>query len=150
MALRLCSGPLRDIYDAILGQLLTSELLTSRNTYPTTIALLVSGIKKLSSVAKAPEGGAVWRSLASGVRLPDQFFEPDEQGFACGMDTGFMTSSRDETGALKCSSGEGEGEGQTVFKILLSKMSLGANIAWYASPAPQFTRFSFVLLVCSA
>jgi hypothetical protein len=143
VALRLCSGPLRHIYNAILGQLSTSELLTSRNTYPTTIALGVSGIKKLSAVAKAPEGGAVWRSLASGVGLPDAFFELDEQGFAWGMDTGFMATSRDETVALKCC-GEGEGEGRTVFKILLGKMSLGANIAWYTSSPPQFTRFSFV------
>jgi hypothetical protein len=148
LALRLGSGPQRHVYNAILGQLSTSELLTSRNTYPTTIALIVSGIKKLSSVAKAPEGGAVWRSLASGVILPDAFFERDEQGFAWGMDTGFMATSRDKTVALKCSSGEGEG--RTVFKILLGKMSLGANIAWYASPPTQFTRFSFVVLVCSA
>ena len=138
VALRLCSGPQRHIYNAILGQLSTSELLTRHNTYPTTIALVVSGIKKLSSVAKAPEGGAVWRSLASGVILPVAFFELDEQGFAWGMDTGFMATSRDETVAL-CSSGEGEGEGRTVFKILLGKMSLGANIAWYASPPPHFT-----------
>jgi hypothetical protein len=150
LALRLCSGPLRPIYDAILGQLSTSELLTSRNTYPTTIALVVSGIKKLSAVAKAPAGGAVWRSLASGVGLPDAFFELDEQGFAWGMVTGFMATSQDETVALKCSSGEGEGEGRTVFKILLGKMSLSANIAWYASPPPQFNRFSFVVLFCSA
>ena len=143
VALRLCSGPLRHIYNAILGQLSTSELLTSCNTYPTTIALGVSGIKKLSAVAKAPEGGAVWRSLASGVGLPDAFFELDEQGFAWGMDTGFMATSRDETVALKCC-GEGEGEGRTVFKILLGKVSLGANIAWYTSSPPQFTRFSFV------
>ena len=150
LALRLCSGPLRHIYDDILGQL-SSELLTSRNTYPTTIALVVSGIKKLSAVAKAPEGGAVWRSLASGFGMPDAFFERDEQGFAWGMVTGFMATSRDETVALKCSSGEGEGEGEgrTVFKILLGKMSLGANIAWYSSP-PQCTRFSFVFLVCAA
>ncbi len=150
LALRLCSGPLRHIYDAILAQ--PSALLKCRNTYPTTIALLVSGIKKLSSVAKAPEGGAVWRSLASGARLPAAFFERDVQGFAWGMVTGFMATSRDETVALKYSLGEGEGEGEgpTVFKILLSKMSLGANISWYASPPPHFTCFSFVLLVCSA
>jgi hypothetical protein len=150
LALRLCSGPLRHIYDAILGQLSTSELLTSRNTntYPTTIALLVSGIKKLSAVAKAPESGAVWRSLASGARLPAAFFERDEQGFAWGMVTGFMATSRDKSVALKYS--EGEGEGRTLFKILLGKMSMGANIAWYASPPPHFTRFSVVFLVRSA
>jgi hypothetical protein len=150
LALRLCSGPLRHIYDAILGQLSTSELVTRRNTYPTTIALVVSGIKKLSAVAKAPAGGAVWRSLASGVRLPDTFFERDEQGFAWGMDTGFMATSRHKSVALKCSSGEGEGEGRTVFRIVLGKMSMGANIAWYVSPPPQFTRFRFVVLFCSA
>jgi len=152
LVLRLCSGPLRHIYDAILEQVSTSELLTSGNTYPTTIALIVSAIKKLSAVAKAPESGAVWRSLASGVRLPAAFFERDEQGFAWGMVTCFMATSRDKSVALKYSSGEGEGEGEgpTVFKILLGKMSMGANIAWYASPPPHFTRFSAVFLVCSA
>jgi hypothetical protein len=152
LVLRLCSGPLRHIYDAILEQVSTSELLTSGNTYPTTIALIVSAIKKLSAVAKAPESGAVWRSLASGVRLPAAFFERDEQGFAWGMVTCFMATSRDKSVALKYSSGEGEGEGEgpTVFKILLGKRSLGANIAWYASPPPHFTRFSAVFLVCSA
>jgi hypothetical protein len=159
VALRLCSGPQRHIYNAILGQLSTSDLLTNRNTYPTTIALAVSGIKKLSAVAKAPEGGAVWRSLASGVILPDAFFERDEQGFAWGIDTSFMATSRDKSVALKYSSGEGEGEGEgeglvgyperTVFKILLGKMSMGANVAWYASP-PCLIRFSVVSLVCSA
>jgi hypothetical protein len=114
----------------------TSDLLTSGNTYPTTIALIVSDIKKLSSVAKVPQDGVVWRNLASGVRLPDQFFEPDEQVFAWGMDTAFMTTSRDETVALKCNSGEGEGEGRTVFKILLVKMSLGANIACHSFTPP--------------
>ena len=149
VALRLCSGPLRHVYNAILGQL-SSELLTSRNTYPTTIALVVSAIKKLSAVAKAPAGGAVWRSLASGVRLPDAFFERDEQGFAWGMVTGFMATRRHKSVALKGSSGEGEGEGRTVFQIVLGKMSLGANISWYASPPPHFTSFSVVFLACSA
>jgi hypothetical protein len=152
LALRLCSGPLRHIYDAILEQVSTSEVLISRNTYPTTIALIVSAIKKLSAVATPPENGAVWRSLASGVRLSTVFFERDEQGFAWGMVTGFMATSRDKSVALKYTSGEGEGEGssRTVFKILLDKMSLGANIAWYASSPTHFTRFSDVFLVCSA
>ncbi len=150
LALRLCSGPQRHIYDAILGQLSTSQLVTSRNTYPTTIALVVSGIKKLSAVARAPEGGAVWRSLASGVGLPDSFFERDEQGFAWGMVTGFMATSRDKSVALKYSSGEGKGAGRTVFQIVLGKMSLGANIAWYASHPPHLTRFVVVFLVWSA
>jgi hypothetical protein len=144
LALRLCSGPQHYKYNVILGQLSTSEQVSSRNSYPTTIALIISGIKKLSSVAKAPEGGAVWRGLASGVILPDAFFERDEQGFAWGMDPGFMATSRDEAVALKCSSGEGEGARRTVFKIVLGKMSLGANIAWYAWPPPQFTRFSLL------
>ena len=142
LALRLCSGPQHYRYNEILGQSSTSEQVTSRNSYPTTIALIVSGIKKLSSVAKVPEGGAVYRGHAGAV-LPDTFFERDEQGFAWGLEPGFMATSRDETVALKCSSGEGEG--RTVFKILLGKMSLGANIAWYASPPPpQFNRIVLI------
>jgi hypothetical protein len=77
--------------------------------------------------------------LAAGVVLPDAFFEPDQQGFAWAMDPCFMATSRDEMVARKCRSGENEG--LTVFKILTGKMSLGADIAWYASPPPQCTRF---------
>ncbi len=134
LAIRLCSGPQRHVYNAILGQLSTSEIVTNRNSYPTTIAVIVSAIKKLSTVAKTPEGSAVWRSLASGVGLPDVFVEPDEQGFRWGLDPGFMATSRDKL--------RPRGRGQTVFKILLSKMSMGADIAWYASPPRQFTGFS--------
>jgi hypothetical protein len=139
LALRLCSGPQHCKYNEILAQLSTSEQGTSLNSYPTTIGLIVSGIKKLSSVAKRPKGDAVYRSLAAGVVLPDAFFERDQQGFAWAMDPCFMATSRDEMVARKCMSGEGEG--LTVFKILTGKMSLGADIAWYASPPPQCTRF---------
>ena len=136
LALRLCSGPQRCKYNEILAHLSPSERGTSLNSYPTTIGLIVSGIKKLSSVAKRPKGDAVYRCLAAGVALPDAFFERDQQGFAWAMDPCFMATSRDETVARK----SGEGEGLTVFKILLGKMSLGADIAWYASPLPQCTR----------
>ena len=139
MALRLCSGPQHCKYNEILAHLSTSEHDTSLNSYPTTIALIVSGIKKLSSVAKRPKGDAVYRSLAAGVVLSAAFFERDQQGFAWAMDPCFMATSRDETVARKCRSGEGEG--LTVFKIVLGKMSLGADIAWYALPPPPCTRF---------
>ncbi len=49
--LRLCSGPQRHIYDAILGQLSTSELLTSREKFASvmvlsSVCLFATGLKK--------------------------------------------------------------------------------------------------------
>ena len=40
------------------------------NLYPTTLACIVSGILKLSRVAKMPEGGVVFRGLSGLVRPP--------------------------------------------------------------------------------
>ena len=64
------------------------------NRYPTTLACIVSGILKLCRVAEMPEGAEVFRGL-SGLVLPPSFFEKDEQGFAGGVDPGFMPTTTD-------------------------------------------------------
>jgi hypothetical protein len=132
IALRLCSGPMHYVYNDVLRDLDSGH--GTRNTFPTTIALAISGIRKLGAVNKAPDDGAVFRGL-SGLALPREFFELDEQGFAGGVEPSFMATTHDETVARKYSSGAGEYP--TIFKLLLGKMSLGADISWLSQFAGE-------------
>ena len=73
------------IYNKILRAVVSDEKMDpSANRYPTTLALIVSGIRKLAAIAEMPAGRAVYRGLA-GLALPLEFFERDEQGFAGGV-----------------------------------------------------------------
>ena len=73
------------IYNKVLRDVVSDEEADpSANRYPTTLALIVSGIRKLSAIAEMPAGRAAYRGL-SGLALPLDFFERDEQGFAGGV-----------------------------------------------------------------
>ena len=93
------------------------------------------------------------------MRLQEDFFETDLQGFAGGVEPAFLSASESEEVAIKYSALSlvpgmhqcrkrhkmtkrdllsltalspvpGEGREQVVFKLLLSKTSLGAEVAW--------------------
>ena len=138
IALRTYSGPMYAKYNQIMRDTLAVEASGVQvsqqdghgqvNMYPTTIQLIVSGIRKLSRIAEMPEGGAVYRGL-SGLALPPELFALDEQGFAGGVEAAFMSTTVKEEVARKYS-GVHEGREATIFKLLLGKTSLGANIAW--------------------
>ena len=51
------------VYNNILRNLGidSGEVSETANRYPTTIQLIISGIRKLSTIAKMPEDGAVFR-----------------------------------------------------------------------------------------
>ena len=105
------------------------------NRYPTTLACSVSGILKLCRVAKMPEGAEVFRGL-SGLVLPPSFFEKDGQGFAGGVDPGFMSTTTDVEVA-KGYSGIDQGREATIFRLELGKMSLGADVSWLSQFAGE-------------
>jgi len=96
IALRLYSGPMYAVYNPILrpGEDAAGSAST-KNLYPTTIQLIVSGICKLCRVAEAPDDLCVYRGL-SGMALPAEFFETDQQGFAGGVEASFMSTTLDE------------------------------------------------------
>ena len=96
------------------------EVSATANLFPTTIQLIVSGIRKLSTIAKMPEGGAVFRGL-SGLALPPEFFELDEQGCAGGVEASFMSTTLSEEVARKYS-GVNEGREATIFRLQLAKI----------------------------
>lgn len=132
VALRLYSGPLYAKYNSALRSVV-SPLGKPSNSYPTTIQVLLSAIHKLSRIAEIPQGGAVYRGL-SGIALPQEFFEVDEQGFAGGVEPSFMSTTLDDEVARKYS-GVLEGKEATIFKLLLDRTSIGADISWVS----QFT-----------
>jgi hypothetical protein len=114
------------VYNNILRDIESGEDSATANRYPTTIQLIVSGIRKLSTIAKMPEGGAVFRGL-SGLALPPEFFELDEQGCAGGVEASFMSTTQSEEVARK-HSGVNEGLEATIFRLELAKILKSQNI----------------------
>ena len=49
------------VYNNILRDVNSGDGSATANRYPTTIQLIISGIRKLSTIAKMPEDGAVFR-----------------------------------------------------------------------------------------
>ena len=96
IALRLYSGPMYAVYNPILrpGEDAAGSAST-KNLYPTTIQLIVSGIFKMCRVAEAPDEFCVYRGL-SGMALLKKSFDADQQGFAGGVEASFMPTTLDE------------------------------------------------------
>jgi hypothetical protein len=128
IGLRLASGPQHVKYNGVLRALALGQEVTG-SKYSTTIQVIVSGIRKLASVAEAPEDDAVYRGLRVKVALDSEFYVLDSQGFAGGVEGSFMHASRDIKVAREYSVA-GKGCAGTIFKLVLGKMSLGADIAW--------------------
>lgn len=123
------------VYNGILRNVESQEDAATANCYPTTIQLIVSAIRKLSAIAKMPEGGAVFRGL-SGLALPPEFFAADAQGCAGGVEASFMSTTLSEEVARKYS-GVHEGREATIFRLMLGKTSLGADISWLSQFAGE-------------
>ena len=124
-------------YNELLRALAEEDADVSKfaNRYPTTLACIVSGILKLCRVAEMPEGAEVFRGL-SGLVLPPSFFERDEQGFAGGVEPGFMSTTTDAKVAVQYS-GIHQGREATIFCLQLGKMSLGADVSWLSQFAGE-------------
>ena len=122
IALRLASGPQHAEYNPVLRSLAKGKEV-SGSKYPTTIQVIVSAIRKLASVAKVPKDNVVYRGVK--VALGPEFYVLDFQGFAGGVEGSFMHATRDFDVAREYSGCAG-----TIFKLVLGKMSLGADIAW--------------------
>jgi hypothetical protein len=117
IALRLSSGPQHAEYNPVLRSLAKGEEVAG-SKYPTTIQVIVSAIRKLASVAEAPEDTAVYRGLRLKLALDSEFYVLDSQGFAGGVEGSFMHASRDIKVAREYS-GAGKGCAGTIFKLVL-------------------------------
>jgi hypothetical protein len=128
IGLRLISGPQHVKYNGVLRALALGEEVTG-SKYSTTIQVIVSAIRKLASVAEVPKDNVVHRGVRVKVALDSEFYVLDFQGFAGGVESSFMHASRDINVAREYS-GAGKGCAGTIFKLVLGKMSLGADISW--------------------
>lgn len=128
------AGPMYHIYNNILRNALAGGAEVA-NMYSTTIGLIVSGILKLCRVAKMPEGGAVYRGL-SGLALPPEFFERDQQGFSGGVEPSFMSTTTSDEVAREYS-GVHQKREAIIFCLLLGKTSLGADVSWLSQFAGE-------------
>ena len=129
------AGPMYTKYNAILRDMTSmDDGDQSVNLYPTTLGLIVSGILKLCRIAKMPQGAVVFRGL-SGLELPASFFELDEQGFAGCVEPALMSTSISQDIARQYSASTGRK--QTIFRLLLGKMSLGADVSWLSQFADE-------------
>ena len=67
--------------------------------YCATLHLVCSAILKRSRISPPPPGNVLYRGLCD-MALPDDFFEPDEQGCAGGTECAFMSTTTDRNVAL--------------------------------------------------
>jgi len=126
IALRLYTGPMYAKYNAAsLGFAAAGSTLFSG-----TMHVVIAGLCKLSRVTMPPPGLIVYRSNG-GMALPGDFLEPDEQGFAGGVEYALMSTTPDRNMALGYWGGVETGKDlPTIFAIEIGKMSIGADISF--------------------
>ena len=130
VGLRLYSGPLFAAYNRVQrGFAKDGDTL-----YTTTAHLIKSGIFKLAMITAPPADLTLYRGTGNMALGPD-FFKRDAQGFAGGVELGFMSATASRQVALEFAGMEAE-EGKdatkqlpTLYVIDVGKMSIGANIA---------------------
>jgi len=91
--------------------------------------VIISGLCKLSRVTMPPPGLIVYRGNG-GMALPGDFLEPDEQGFAGGVEYALMSTTPDRSVALGYSGAETGKDLPTIFEIEIGKASIGADISF--------------------
>ena len=91
--------------------------------------VIISGLCKLSRVTMPPPGLIVYRGNG-GMALPGDFLEPDEQGFAGGVEYALMSTTPDRSVALGYSGVETGKDLPTIFEIEIGKTSIGADISF--------------------
>ena len=154
-ALRLYTGPLFNLYNAVLryhsvapaesdtmGRAHVAAL--EGNRYETTLFCLISGILKLSKVTRIPPGRRLYRGLG-GMVLPDQFWADRDGGLRGGVEWGLMSTTADRRVALQYS-GQGQRLG-TVLEISVGRVDIGADLSWL-SQYPGEAEFLFPPLSC--
>jgi hypothetical protein len=103
ISLLLYSGPMFEIYNAVLRQFPVDKFETFRahnNTFSTTIFVLVSAIQKLSQHMFVPQTMRLYRGFNS-LDMPDSFFAADDNGCSGFADWGFMSTSSNKAVAIK-------------------------------------------------
>jgi hypothetical protein len=128
---RLYTGPLFVKYNGVLRGKQHAfararyELLCAGNSYATTLHVINSSIVKLSKLSVACE---VYRGVGNG-RLPQSFRVPNQYNVRGGIETAFMSTTRDRDVACQYAT-SGSGAPGVVFSIRQGMIDRGADISW--------------------
>ena len=116
--------PRSQLFRPAAGPISFDEASESLNKYTTTLHGINSAIVKLGKLTQATK---VYRGI-SGMKLPDQFWTPNEFGVRGGVEQAFMSSSTDLSVAMGYASG-GRGAG-IVIEVQQGMVDRGADISW--------------------
>ena len=112
-----------DADDYANGTLECDEACKRANMYATTIHAINSCIVKLSKITEAKP---VYRGV-SGMKLPEAFLKTNEFGVRGGIETAFMSATRDYKVAKQYAA---RSSTQTIFNIQQGMVSRGADLEW--------------------
>ena len=94
-----CIGPMYVKYNAVLRGLVGQSMCC----FSATIYLICSALRKLSRITEPPPGLILFRGNG-GMALPIAFLEPDEQGFAGGVECALMSATPERRCCKSCPS----------------------------------------------
>ena len=132
IACRLYTGPLFQRYNTALRGLSLGDQNArfraafdemGRNYYTTTLHVINSSIVKLGKLTQA---GMCYRGLAGGV-LPPEFWTPNQFGVCGGVDTAFMSTSRERDVVINYAKGAKAG---TLIELQMGMVDRGADVEW--------------------
>ena len=146
VALRLLTGPMREVYNLSLrgSGAGAKDGGSSGNDlrFATTCLLISSGLRKLARVGGALKGDAVYRGLGGGdEQFAAGLLEKDGTGFSSVLYESFLSVTEDraeaERHAVRAGLEQGDDTGdaddmQTILEIKVGKTSMGANVGWVA------------------
>jgi hypothetical protein len=135
IAIVMYSGPMFVVYNAILRRFPPDVYQTfeqGKNTYSTTIYVLVSAVQKLSRCTHIPEGTLLYRGLGGLLDLPDTFHQLDRYGRSGYTDWGFMSTTADREIALGYSGVKQRRPKAMVMVIQASSVDRGACISEFS------------------
>ena len=101
------------------------EAKKSLNKYTTTLHCINSAIVKLGKLTKATK---IYRGVA-GMKLPDEFWKPNDFGVKGGVENGFMSTTLERDVAMGYAEGDGSRMG-IVLEVQQGMVNRGADISW--------------------
>lgn len=131
VALVLYTGPMFQVYNCVLRRFPAEQYAVfdeSKNTFSTTIHVLVSAVHKISRVARLPDGLVLYCGLGGLMELPPSFWRSDERGVKGYAEWGFRSTTSDKAVAIQYSGVEQGRPLAMVLKLEVHAVDRGASI----------------------